>query len=62
MSTPDSRAAADTVECRCICGSLVARVVDRGVELKCRRCKRTLIVPLEPAAGAHVAPHRVEAG
>lgn len=33
-------------DCRCVCGSLVARLVDDGVELKCRRCKRTLVVPL----------------
>lgn len=39
-------------ECRCLCGSLLARRVERGVELKCRRCKRTLIVPLAEAAGA----------
>ncbi|HET8542728.1 MAG TPA: hypothetical protein VFL83_22835 [Anaeromyxobacter sp.] len=25
---------------RCGCGSLLARVVDGAVELKCRRCKR----------------------
>ena len=34
-------------DCRCLCGSLVARRVPEGVELKCRRCKRTLLVPLE---------------
>ncbi len=39
-------------ECRCLCGSLLARRVERGVELKCRRCKRTLIVPLAEAASA----------
>lgn len=33
-------------ECRCPCGSLLARRVEQGVELKCRRCKRTLILPL----------------
>jgi hypothetical protein len=27
-------------EVRCGCGSLLARVVDGAVELKCRRCKR----------------------
>jgi hypothetical protein len=31
-------------ECRCVCGNLVARVVPDGVELKCRRCKRRLVV------------------
>ena len=30
-----------------MCGSLLARVVAGGVELKCRRCKRTLLVPFE---------------
>ncbi len=31
---------------RCLCGSLLARLVSEGVELKCRRCKRHIIVPL----------------
>jgi hypothetical protein len=31
---------------RCHCGSLLARLVPGGVELKCRRCKRTVTVPL----------------
>jgi len=33
-------------DCRCLCGNLLARVVGDRVELKCRRCKRTLLVPL----------------
>jgi phage FluMu protein Com len=32
---------------RCACGSLLARRVRDGIELKCRRCKRTVVVPLE---------------
>jgi len=32
---------------RCLCGSMLARLVPEGVELKCRRCKRQIIVPLE---------------
>ena len=39
----------DASECRCVCGSLVARWVPAGVELKCRRCKRSIVLPLEPA-------------
>jgi phage FluMu protein Com len=31
---------------RCLCGSLLARLVHNGVELKCRKCKRHIIVPL----------------
>ena len=33
------------VELRCHCGSLMARVTVRGIELKCRRCKRVVVVP-----------------
>jgi hypothetical protein len=33
-------------ELRCDCGNLLARRVEGGVELKCRRCKRTVVVPL----------------
>jgi hypothetical protein len=45
-------------DCRCLCGSLLARVVEGGVELKCRRCKRRLLVPLEPAVARAPAPPR----
>ncbi|QSQ28623.1 hypothetical protein JY651_32230 [Pyxidicoccus parkwayensis] len=38
-------------ELRCLCGSLLARLVPGGVELKCRRCHRTRVVPLEGGAG-----------
>ncbi len=31
---------------RCHCGSLVARLVPNGVEIKCRRCKRRIVIPL----------------
>ena len=44
---PEAHPAHPEGDCRCLCGSLLARVVDGGVELKCRRCKRTLLVPLE---------------
>jgi hypothetical protein len=30
---------------RCECGNLLARIVAEGVEIKCRRCKRCVIVP-----------------
>jgi hypothetical protein len=33
---------------RCHCGSLLARVVQDGVEIKCRRCKRRVVIPLNP--------------
>lgn len=34
----------NNAEVRCHCGSLVARVIGSGIELKCRRCKRVLVV------------------
>jgi len=33
-------------ELRCHCGSLVGRVTPNGIELKCRRCKRVLVIPI----------------
>jgi hypothetical protein len=32
---------------RCGCGNLLARVVAEGVEIKCRRCKRQVILPVD---------------
>lgn len=32
---------------RCECGSLLARRTARGIEIKCRRCKRIMVIPLE---------------
>lgn len=45
----DSSGAAAEAACglRCLCGSLLARYVPGGVELKCRRCKRTIVVKPE---------------
>ncbi len=33
-------------DCRCGCGSLLARLRPGGVELKCRRCKRVVVLPV----------------
>lgn len=53
---PDSRGAAQVLarapvpaedaahDCRCGCGSLLARLRPDGVELKCRRCKRVVML------------------
>jgi phage FluMu protein Com len=61
-SQPPSAAHSDADDCRCLCGSLLARVVDGYVELKCRRCKRTLQVPItettRSAAAADEFPAR----
>jgi phage FluMu protein Com len=44
--TEDTNKKASARPLRCHCGSLLARIVPEGVELKCRRCKRQVIVPL----------------
>ncbi len=33
-------------ELRCLCGSLIARILKEGLELKCKRCKRFHVIPL----------------
>jgi len=40
---------------RCGCGNLLARVVPEGVELKCRRCKRQVIVPLTAKTAVRIS-------
>jgi hypothetical protein len=37
---------------RCACGRLLARVVDGGIELRCTRCKRALVLPWSGVEGA----------
>lgn len=39
--------AASDAEMRCCCGNLLARLVSGTVEVKCRRCKRTVVLSLE---------------
>ncbi len=38
--------AAVTRDSRCECGNLLARLTPRGVEVKCRRCKRVVLLPV----------------
>ncbi len=44
---PCKGGAASRAEMRCCCGNLLARLVSGSVEVKCRRCKRTVTLPLE---------------
>lgn len=34
-------------QCRCSCGSMLARMVRDGLELKCRKCKTLVIITHE---------------
>lgn len=36
-------------EARCHCGQLVAKLRRDGVELKCKRCKRIVLIPFDHA-------------
>ena len=37
----------ERVEKRCICGSLVAKLLEDRIEIKCRRCKRIVGIKIE---------------
>jgi len=37
--------ATDRAEARCECGQLIAKLRNDGVELKCKRCKRIVVIP-----------------
>jgi len=37
----------NSAELRCGCGCLVARLLETGIELKCRRCKRLALIPFD---------------
>ena len=37
----------DTQQLRCHCGNLLACLVPGGVEIKCRRCKRRVVIALD---------------
>jgi hypothetical protein len=44
----------DAHDVRCSCGNLLARRTARGIEIKCRRCKRVvLVVPLTGGQRGH---------
>lgn len=38
-------------ETRCECGQLIAKVLGNGLELKCKRCKRIVIIPFAAIVG-----------
>ena len=52
FESPVAHTASTVADCRCACGNLLARLTRDGVELKCRRCKRILLVPVPLAQGA----------
>jgi phage FluMu protein Com len=51
MSGPSSQAIAEVSETRCECGQLIAKVRGQALELKCKRCKRIVIIPFNTIEG-----------
>lgn len=41
INKPDER------DHRCGCGQLLARLTERGVEIKCKRCRTVQVLPLD---------------
>jgi hypothetical protein len=44
---PETASRPDDSEARCECGQLMAKVREDGLELKCKRCKRIVLIPFE---------------
>jgi phage FluMu protein Com len=51
MSVPSPGAPGETSETRCECGQLIAKVRGQRLELKCKRCKRIVIIPFSSIEG-----------
>jgi phage FluMu protein Com len=47
ISTPSCQ----HTETRCECGQLIAKVREQGLELKCKRCKRIVVIPFTSIEG-----------
>ena len=43
-------------ETRCECGQLIAKVRGQGLELKCKRCKRIVVIPFASIEGWGTVP------
>ena len=45
----------DSQETRCECGHLVAKLRLDGIELKCKRCKRLVVIPYGFRTETHIS-------
>ena len=50
-TTSPSHHSAECDETRCECGQLIAKVRGQGLELKCKRCKRIIVIPFSSIKG-----------
>jgi hypothetical protein len=51
MTKPAPGPSSNRVETRCECGQLIAKVCGEGLELKCKRCKRIIVIPFSSIEG-----------
>ena len=51
MDQAESGNAVGGKEARCTCGQLIAKLQDGGIELKCKRCKRIVMIPFASIEG-----------
>lgn len=51
MTHVPERQRAKGQETRCECGQLIAKVCEQGLELKCKRCKRIVVIPFSSIEG-----------
>jgi len=50
-TTSPTSHSADYGETRCECGQLIAKVHGQGLDLKCKRCKRIVVIPFSSIKG-----------
>ncbi len=55
-TTSPNNHSADCGETRCECGQLIAKVRGQGLELKCKRCKRIVVIPFSSIEGWGTVP------
>jgi phage FluMu protein Com len=58
MANVLSQASAEACETRCECGQLIAKVRGHALELKCKRCKRIVLIPFDAIEGWTAASSR----
>jgi len=51
MRGPSSETLVESSETRCECGQLIAKVRGQRLELKCKRCKRIVVIPFSAIEG-----------
>lgn len=51
MPTTPTHCRSTNQETRCECGQLIAKMRGQGIELKCKRCKRIVLIPFSSIEG-----------